>query len=279
MIKSIYQFQSSIKEDKHIIILPSFSVGKIDILLATNYRKIEIQAKEGAKWTLNFQFEQVINLTFDIHLIIESESNIKQNIIILPQDSFSSFNQIVDINKGDYQGILLDLSNGKSIIHNQINLLTEGSNSYFRCAVTANSEDHKVIKITTNNLMPYTTSLMDNYGVVKNNGTLLFEGVGKINKGSHHATNRQNSRIIIFDEESQANINPLLLIDEYDVIASHSAAVGRINEEHLYYLCSRGLTIPQAREYITLGYLNPVVDYFEDETKTKAREALQRSVV
>ena len=44
-------------------------------------------------------------------------------------------------------------------------------------------------------------------------------------------------KIIVFDELSNASVYPLLYIDEYDVLASHSAAVGKVNDEHMYYLC------------------------------------------
>jgi Fe-S cluster assembly protein SufD len=72
----------------------------------------------------------------------------------------------------------------------------------------------------------------------------------------------------------------LLYIDEYDVLASHSAAVGKVNDEHMYYLCSRGLSEEQARGFITRGYLLPVLSYFLDESiKEKAAMTLERRVV
>ena len=72
----------------------------------------------------------------------------------------------------------------------------------------------------------------------------------------------------------------ILDIDEYDVLASHSAAVGKVNDEHMYYLCSRCLSEEVAREFITMGYLLPVLNYFVDEDiKKKAQMTLERRVV
>jgi Fe-S cluster assembly protein SufD len=42
--------------------------------------------------------------------------------------------------------------------------------------------------------------------------------------------------------------------------------VGRVNEEHLYYLQSRGLSKQEAKRIITLGYLQPIIAYFTDES-------------
>ena len=120
---------------------------------------------------------------------------------------------------------------------------------------------------------------MDNYGVCKDNSKLEFKGIGTIKKGFKQSNNHQNSKIIVFDELSNASVYPLLYIDEYDVLASHSAAVGKVNDEHMYYLCSRGLNEEQAREFITMGYLIPVLDYFLDQDiKTKAQKTLERRV-
>ena len=120
---------------------------------------------------------------------------------------------------------------------------------------------------------------MDNYGVAKESATLDFIGIGKVVKGAHGSTNKQNSKIIVFDETSKANISPYLFIDEYDVVASHAAAVGKVNEDHLYYMTSRGLTPETARQYITLGYLLPVLNYFEDEAvKSRITSMLERRV-
>ena len=84
---------------------------------------------------------------------------------------------------------------------------------------------------------------------------------------------------LVFDKLSNASVYPLLYIDEYDVLASHSAAVGKVNDEHMYYLCSRGLNEEQAREFITMGYLIPVLDYFLDQDiKIKAQKTLERRV-
>lgn len=47
--------------------------------------------------------------------------------------------------------------------------------------------------------------------------------------------------------------------------ASHAAGVGKMDEEHLYYLQSRGLTKKQAMQLITYGYLKPVIEVIDNE--------------
>ncbi len=70
---------------------------------------------------------------------------------------------------------------------------------------------------------------------------------------------------MVFDEACKGIAKPILKIDENDIEASHAAVVGRINEDHLFYLTSRGLTEAEAKELITLGYLKPILNGFDDE--------------
>ena len=70
---------------------------------------------------------------------------------------------------------------------------------------------------------------------------------------------------MVFDEKSTGIAKPILKIDENSIEASHAAVVGKINDEHLFYLVSRGLSEAEAKELITLGYLKPILKGFQDE--------------
>jgi Fe-S cluster assembly protein SufD len=71
---------------------------------------------------------------------------------------------------------------------------------------------------------------------------------------------RQSNRGIVLGNKSRLDANPLLLIDEFDVVASHGAAIGKMDEEQLYYLMSRGLTLKNAERLIISGFLSPVLE-------------------
>ena len=87
----------------------------------------------------------------------------------------------------------------------------------------------------------------------------VFEGIGKINKNMKRSIARQSNKGIVLGINSRLDANPLLLIDEFDVIASHGAAIGKMDDEQLYYLMSRGLTLKNAERLIISGFLSPVL--------------------
>ena len=112
--------------------------------------------------------------------------------------------------------------------------------------------------------MPKTYGKVDNYGVCKDFGKLLFAGTSHILNGAVKSKTEQNARIMVFDEASNAIAKPILKIDENDIEASHAAIVGKINDEHIFYLTSRGLSEDDAKRLITFGYLKPIIAGFKD---------------
>ena len=148
-----------------------------------------------------------------------------------------------------------------------------------RLAALARGEEKKHLTLSLVHEAPFTTGIMDNYGVVKNQANLIIDGIGTIKKGNHQSNSHQTNKIIVFDKGCNAKANPYLYIDEYDVKASHGASVGKIDEEHLYYLQSRGLSKEDAMHLVTYGYFIPVLEFIDnDELKELFNETLREKV-
>lgn len=131
-------------------------------------------------------------------------------------------------------------------------------------AITNKIQDASFKQLMQHNA-PDTEGYIENYGVSNNESTLVFEGIGKINKNMKRSIARQSNKGIILSKKAILEANPLLLIDEYDVVASHGAAIGKIDDEQLYYLMSRGLTLSQAERLIISGFLSPVLKVVQSE--------------
>lgn len=147
----------------------------------------------------------------------------------------------------------------------QINLNGEESACAWHLASLATKKDKKEFDVSVYHNSKNTYCKLDNYGVCLNESSLTFSGICKIEKGNSGSKAHQNAKIMVFDEACKGIAKPILKIDENDIEASHAAVVGRINEDHLFYLTSRGLTEAEAKELITLGYLKPILNGFDDE--------------
>jgi len=158
------------------------------------------------------------------------------------------------------------LNEGHMVSENFVSLIGSGASAKTKTVAIAQNKQKQNITVEVEHLAPHTVGNIMNHGISKDEAQLVFNGIGKIHKGMQGSDAQQASRVMILSETARADANPLLLIEEYDVTAGHAAAVGKINEEQLYYLMSRGLTRREAETLIIHGFLMPFVNDIQNET-------------
>ena len=122
-----------------------------------------------------------------------------------------------------------------------------------------------------------TNSNISNFGVALNQGDIVFDTTGKIQKGMSKSRCVQLSKGIVMDDISSVTSKPILLIDEYDVIANHGASIGKMSDESLFYLMSRGLTKQEAFLLILEGIVHPFIEKItDDKLKLSVNERLEQ---
>lgn len=203
--------------------------------------------------------------------IIKENAYVYHNLIALTDGGKGSKKISIEKN-GNWKACFADLSSDDVCFDLTCYLNGEKSKGEIHLSTLVKEDGNKVFDINFIHEVQETVSLMENYGVVQNLGSLLFKGVGHIKKSSCKSKANQSAKIMVFDKKCKAIASPILKIDENDVEASHSAAVGKINDEHLFYLMSRGIEENVAKRLITLGYLNPVLPLIFDEEYKKAVE-------
>lgn len=106
----------------------------------------------------------------------------------------------------------------------------------------------------------YTNSELETYAIAIDKATLTLDNNATIKKGCRKTVVHQKAKGLNLSKESTIKAQPNLYIDEFDVEASHSASVGNINKDELFYLMSRGLPENEARKIVVLGFINPLID-------------------
>lgn len=155
-----------------------------------------------------------------------------------------------------------EIENGESVISMQSDLLETGASIHLQSASIAQA--NKTFTLLCTHASPYTTSIMENYAIVRDEGHYAMEATGKINKGAYASESHQTTRVLTLSDEHNSTVLPVLLIDENDVKASHATTLGQPDENQLYYLQSRGLSREQALGLLTLGYLIPISEIFKE---------------
>ena len=198
--------------------------------------------------------------------VINVYKNAESTISFLAKTNIDGYKITINIYENSkVEGYLADFTKEKESFNFIANLLERNAVMNWHLASLTAGSDSKKFDISVNHNSPSTFAKMDNYGVCKDEGKLVFSGISTIFNGSKGSKTHQNSKIMVFDKLSNGIAKPILKIDENDIEASHAAVVGKINDDHLFYLTSRGLTESAAKELITFGYLKPIMNGFVDE--------------
>ncbi|MFP4438130.1 MAG: Fe-S cluster assembly protein SufB [Chloroflexaceae bacterium] len=104
---------------------------------------------------------------------------------------------------------------------------------------------------------PDTTSRITNKSVSKDGGKTTYRGLAKVAPGAYNSKLNVNCDALILDEISASDTIPYIEIEEDRTTLAHEATVGRIGEEQLFYLMSRGLAEADALSMIVLGFMEP----------------------
>ena len=95
-------------------------------------------------------------------------------------------------------------------------------------------------------------------GAAANGAHISIDGLVKIGKEARKTDSFLEMRILLLDKQSSAVAEPKLEIENNDVKASHAATVGKIDEDQLFYLASRGIERDEAKRLIVEGFLKEV---------------------
>jgi len=102
---------------------------------------------------------------------------------------------------------------------------------------------------------PYTTSKIISKSVSKDGGRSTYRGLLRIAKGATNAKSTVRCDALLLDEQSRTDTYPYNEINEDTATVTHEASVGKIGEDLIFYLMSRGLTEQQALGMIVNGFL------------------------
>jgi Fe-S cluster assembly protein SufB len=107
-------------------------------------------------------------------------------------------------------------------------------------------------------LAPNTTSTIRSKSVSKDGGIANYRGLIKVTDKAPGASASLVCDSLLLDSESEANTFPAVMNKQDDVTISHEATIGKIGDEELFYLQSRGLTKDDAIRMVVNGFVEPI---------------------
>ena len=87
----------------------------------------------------------------------------------------------------------------------------------------------------------------------------IYRGLLKISPEAHDSTASVECDALLLDEKSRTDTVPDIQVKNNDVTVAHEARVGKLSEEDLFYLMSRGISEEEAKAMIVNGFIEPIV--------------------
>jgi Fe-S cluster assembly protein SufD len=147
-------------------------------------------------------------------------------------------------------------------------LIGEGARSDLLSVSVANNAQEFDSRTLQDHLSPHTTSDLLYKNALNDRARSTFGGLIRVEPHAHFTDAYQTVRNLLLSDDAEANSMPGLEILADNVKCSHGATSGQIDEDEMFYLLSRGIPAPVARQLLVSGFLNEVVDRLDHKEIT-----------
>ena len=156
-----------------------------------------------------------------------------------------------------------DAALGGGLVKTRIDcgLAGKGSEAYLNGVYFCRAGQHMDIRTVQRHHSPSATSRAYYKGAVASGGRTVFQGLIEVDPGASGTDAYLTNRNLVLGDGARSDSIPTLRIGNNDVRCSHGSTTGRLSEEELFYLESRGLSLAEAREMLVIGYFEDLLDH------------------
>ena len=241
------------------IVLSNNIKADIDNNIVCEYINDDIIKKLNIKVLDNTKIKIIIQKDIKLDMTIEIEKGIVCDILEIKESLKLKIQNKYIIKSGSVLNITK--LNSVDIIFERSVFNLKGNLNLILKTVSNNNEKYD---ITVNHLDSNTNSNIITHGV--NENKLEFNVTTVINKGNKNCVANQTNRIINCNDNYSV-IRPILLIDELDCYASHSALIGDFKDDEYFYIERLGIIKENAKKLLLEGFILSNCSYKKDLIK------------
>ena len=160
-------------------------------------------------------------------------------------------------------------------LRNDARIIGRGAHNELLAVYFGEGNQMHDFRTTQDHIAPKSTSELVFKGAVKDSSRSVYSGLIRIGEDARGTVANQTNRNLLLSPDAGAESVPNLEIENNDVKCSHASAVGPIDEDHRYYLESRGVPSDVAERLIVLGFFAELLERIPD---TALRAELSASV-
>jgi Fe-S cluster assembly protein SufD len=165
---------------------------------------------------------------------------------------------------GHLDWITLGFGSGNGKVFQEARLEGPGAHGRVTGAYATRGRQHVDFDTLQVHAAPDTTSDLAFRGILSGRSSGVWRGMIRVDEGAQRTDAFQESRNLLLGKKAHADAIPGLEILANDVRCTHAAAIAQIDPEQLFYLRSHGLADERARRLVIEGFLQELVERFEE---------------
>ena len=232
---------------------------------------IEIDANTKSKTTIYIKYMSDDNFECYHNGIIRvhAKANSKTNIVVVnmlnskSNNLLSIENNLEENARVDYT--IIDFGGKTSITNYYSNIKENGAKANINTIYLGTGNQVFDINYIAELFGENTETNIEVQGALKDEAKKNFKGTIDFKKGSKKAKGDENEFCMLLSDKAKSKALPMLLCTEEDVEGNHSSAAGKIEDDKLFYIMSRGISEKDAMKLIVKAKFNKIIEMIKDE--------------
>ena len=238
---------------------------------STLVENIEIDANTKSKTTIYIKYMSDDNSKCYHNgiLRVNAKPNSKTNIVVINMlnDCTTNLLSIENIleESSNVNYTIVDFGGKTSITNYYSKLDGKGAKANINTIYLGKGEQVFDINYIAELFGENTETNIEVQGALKDEAKKNFKGTIDFKKGSKKAKGDENEFCMLLSDKAKSKALPMLLCTEEDVEGNHSSSAGKIEDDKLFYIMSRGLSEKDAMKLIVKAKFNKILETIKDE--------------
>jgi Fe-S cluster assembly protein SufD len=238
-----------------------------------NFLHVIVVAEAGSKATIIENYESQAQSFTNSAMQIFVEDNANLTHYRVQKESAESYHigtSEITLKRGSYYNSTNINLGGKLSRHDiHLRFTATGGECFVDGLYMLNGNQHHDTHSMIDHALPNCVSHQNYKGVLNDKSRGVFNGKVFVRENASGTDAQQSNKNLLLSNDARVDTKPQLEIYNDDVKCAHGATVGQLEEEELFYLLSRGLNESLARNLLTYGFAEEIVNKIEIESIKK----------
>ena len=255
----------------------SITIGRSGLDSAPRAGHTIVHAKPNSRGIVILQNSGPANLVENVEIVLEEGAHLTVvSVQEWADDAIHLSSQFARLGRDSVlKHFVVSLGGSIVRINPSAHLAEQGADADLNGVYFADAGQHLEQQVYVNHDAPNTKSRVNYKGALQGEGArTVWIGDVLIGRSAPGTDSYEQNRNLVLSEGTRADSIPNLEIETGEILgAGHASATGRFDDEHLFYLESRGIPEEEARRIVVLGFLSEIVQHIGDPSLQERLQA------